>query len=70
MEETLQDWQDPRVTGRNREAPHVPLAPYGDEESALDEIQSPYQLLLNGRWRFHWAPNPASAPDGFYRCGL
>ena len=49
MEETLQDWRNPQVTGRYREAPHVPLAPYGDEESALDEIQSPYQLLLNGQ---------------------
>ena len=62
-----QDWQTPGVTGRNREAPHVPLAPYGDEESALNEGTSPYVRLLNGRWRFSWAPNPASAPGGFYR---
>ena len=62
-----QDWQTPRVTGRNREAAHVPLLPYGDEECALREGQSPYVRLLNGRWRFSWAPNPASAPGVFYR---
>ena len=70
MAEPLQDWQDPRVTGRNREAPHVPLAPYGDEESTLDGSPSPYLTLLNGSWRFRWAPNPASAPHGFHRLGF
>ena len=70
MAETLKDWQNPRVTGRNREAPHVPLIPYGDEESALSGSQSPYLRLLNGRWRFHWAPNPASVPDGFHHAGF
>jgi beta-galactosidase/beta-glucuronidase len=64
--EPLQDWQDPRVTGRNREAPHVPLAPYVDEKSALEGVESPFVRLLNGTWRFRWAPNPASAPDGFH----
>jgi len=68
--QTLKDWQDPRITGRNREAPHVPLAPYADEESALHEIGSPYLQLLNGSWRFRWAPNPASAPEGFYEAGF
>ena len=67
---TLQDWQDPGITGRNREAPHVPLVPYADEESALGEMQSPYLRLLNGSWRFRWAPNPASAPAGFHQVGF
>jgi beta-galactosidase len=66
VEETLWDWQNPQVTGRNREPPHVPLAPYGDEKSALDESRSPYVLLLNGRWRFRWTRNPSSAPESFY----
>jgi hypothetical protein len=70
LAETLQDWQDPRVTGRNREAPHVPLAPYADEGSALDEVRSPFVRLLNGTWQFSWAPNPTSAPDDFYDLGF
>ena len=68
--QAMQDWQDPRITGRNRETPHVPLAPHGDEESALNERQSPYARLLNGRWRFHWAPNPGSSPQGFHDVGF
>lgn len=66
MAQTLQDWEDPCTVGRNKEAPHVPLAPYPDEDAALSEIRSPFAVLLNGIWRFHWAPNPASAPRDFY----
>ena len=28
---------------------------------------SPYIKVLNGRWKFALAPNPAAAPEGFYR---
>jgi beta-galactosidase len=62
----LKDWENPAVTGRNREPPHVRLAPYPDETLALDEASSPYVISLNGRWRFRWAPNPASAPQVFF----
>jgi beta-galactosidase len=65
MEGPLQDWEAPRVLSRNKEAPRVPLAPYDDEAGALEGAQSPYQKSLNGRWKFCWAPNPASAPLGF-----
>jgi beta-galactosidase len=65
MEGPLQDWETPRVLSRNKEAPHVPLASYDDEAGALEGAQSPYQKPLNGRWKFRWAPNPASAPEGF-----
>jgi beta-galactosidase len=66
MGQTLQDWEDPCVVERNKEAPHVPLAPYLDEDTALDEISLPFVMLLNGHWRFHWVPNPTSAPEDFY----
>ncbi len=66
----LNDWETPAVTGRNREPPHVPLAPYPDENLALDGAASPFVMSLNGLWRFRWAPNPASAPRGFYTTGF
>jgi beta-galactosidase len=66
----LKDWENPAVTGRNREPPHVPLAPYPDERLALDGAASPYVMSLNGQWRFRWSPNPASAPQGFYATGF
>jgi beta-galactosidase len=72
MREELRDWEHPGVLARNKEAPHVPLAPYGDEASALTGgpaamgTETPYLRLLNGSWRLHWSPDPWSAPEGFY----
>ncbi len=67
MQEALQDWETPQVVSRNREAPHVHLEAYSDEASAVREAGFPYRQLLNGRWRFHWSPDPASAPEGFHQ---
>jgi beta-galactosidase len=65
MDETLYDWQDPHIVGVNKEPPHVSLASYIDEGPALEGSLSPYVRLLNGRWKFAWSPNPASAPVDF-----
>jgi beta-galactosidase/beta-glucuronidase len=63
------DWENPQVVGRNKEPAHAPLVPYPVAEAALagDRSRSPYFKLLNGDWEFHWSPNPASAPEDFYR---
>ena len=68
MKNPLYDWEDPQIVGRNKEPGHVPLIPYVDEPSALaDEREaSPYFGSLNGDWKFHYAPNPASALQGFF----
>lgn len=50
---TRPDWENPRVTGRNRAPAHVPLAEAAD------------RLDLDGTWQFHWAPDPKSAPGRF-----
>ena len=31
----------------------------------LDRADSPWFKSLNGRWAFHWVPNPADRPVGF-----
>ncbi|MGD9145443.1 MAG: glycoside hydrolase family 2 TIM barrel-domain containing protein, partial [Anaerolineae bacterium] len=41
------------------------LACYGDEAEALAGAGSSFESCLNGRWKFHWAPNPATAPHDF-----
>ncbi|NLG50804.1 MAG: DUF4981 domain-containing protein [Chloroflexi bacterium] len=54
------DWENPLVVGRNKEpgrASFIPLDADG---------RSTRTLSLNGEWRFHCAPNPATAPVGFY----
>ncbi|MHB0858359.1 MAG: beta-galactosidase, LacZ type [Anaerolineae bacterium] len=64
---TGNDWENPHVFGRNKELGHVTLIPYPDVASALtgQREASPYYRLLNGAWKFHWAANPQSAPQGF-----
>ena len=64
----LQDWQNPAVTSRNREAGHVPLYAYPDVPAALaGQTATPYRVSLNGAWRFHYADHPAAAPPAFYQ---
>jgi beta-galactosidase/beta-glucuronidase len=66
MEKILRDWNNPAVRDRNRERPHVTLAPYADEGQTLQGLDSPFVQSLNGRWRFHWSPNAGSAPGEFF----
>ncbi len=69
MCESVHDWENPEVVGRNREPMHATFVPYDSEEAALrrEREASPYYLSLNGAWKFHWAPNPDAAPSEFYR---
>jgi beta-galactosidase/beta-glucuronidase len=68
MTEESHDWDNPLVLERNREPAHVTLVPYADEAAARggEREVSPFFESLNGEWKFYWATNPASAPDGFY----
>ena len=63
------DWQDPGVFERSRQPGHATLISYDDIQQALvgRREASRYYHSLNGEWDFHWAPNPASAPDDFYK---
>ncbi|MFN8459908.1 MAG: glycoside hydrolase family 2 TIM barrel-domain containing protein [Anaerolineae bacterium] len=63
------DWENPQLTGRNREPAHATLMPYPDEALALagERYDSPFCRLLNGSWQFHLAPNPAAAPANFFQ---
>ncbi len=66
------DWENPQITAINRLPARAPLIPLPDEATALNyqrREDSPYFQSLNGRWRFHLAPNPQSAPEGFCQPG-
>ncbi|HNT77092.1 MAG TPA: glycoside hydrolase family 2 TIM barrel-domain containing protein [Anaerolineae bacterium] len=65
MSDTMPDWNNPQVTARNKEAAHVALAPYTNEVAAVAGGPSLYTQPLNGDWRFHYAPHPSQAPEGF-----
>lgn len=69
--EELPPWEDPQVVELNRLPAHATLVPFPDAAGALDgeRASSPWARSLNGTWKFHYAPNPAGAPDGFWREG-
>jgi beta-galactosidase len=64
---SVPDWENPQITGINKEAAHATLIPYADAEAAArcDRSASPFRRSLNGTWRFHVDPNPASAVQDF-----
>jgi 3-dehydroquinate dehydratase type II len=72
----VNDWENPRCVGRNKEPAHVPLTVYPDRSAALagERVASPYVRSLGGEagsgWRFDWAPNPEQAPTGFQDRGF
>ena len=62
------DWEDPQVIGRNKEAPHATLIPFANAAAAKqgNREASPFYRLLNGEWKFHWAPTPEERPAEFH----
>ncbi len=69
MRRIQHEWEDPRVSGRNRETAHAPLWAYADAASAgkSDRSKSPYALPLDGEWRFQLAQSPLAAPAEFWK---
>jgi beta-galactosidase len=66
--EELPPWEDPQVVEINRMPAHATLMPFPDAAGALagERDDSPWVRSLNGTWRFHYAPNPSQAPQGFW----
>lgn len=63
------EWENLDVIQINRLAPRATFVPYRSIEAALEgnvwackNVQS-----LNGKWQFHWSPDPQSRPADFYR---
>lgn len=63
------EWQDPDVVEVNREAARATAFSFESEELALegDAQASSNFKSLNGTWKFHWSPNPASRPADFFK---
>lgn len=65
MSETvLADWQDPRITHRNRLDPRSLLIPFADDASAStgERARSPWYRSLNGIWDFFYAETMGAVP--------
>jgi beta-galactosidase len=63
------DWENQQVVGRNREAPRAAALPFPDRARAATSPreQTPWRKSLNGKWRFHWSPEPDRRPVDFFR---
>jgi len=60
--------ENPRMFAENQEPAHVPLVPFPDVASALEndwEKSSHYQSL-DGEWKFFFAERPGDAPRNFH----
>ena len=70
-QETVNDWENPKVFSINTEPPHATFIPYPNLNQALQlrASNSPWYKSLNGRWKFYWVPKPADAPFNFWQPG-
>jgi beta-galactosidase len=68
-EKEPRDWENPELTGLNRENPHATLISYADEQTALASIKenSPNYVSLDGIWKFHLSKNPGERPFWFFK---
>jgi len=69
MEKRLNDWENLEVLQKNRLKSRAYFIPYSDIDSALTfqrEISDRIKIL-NGKWKFHYAPSPYEAPKDFYK---
>lgn len=62
---TLLEWENPQITGVNKEPYHATMRLYPDTESAL-RGEGSYIKLLNGSWKFRLAEHEGLVPESFY----
>ncbi|HUM34437.1 MAG TPA: glycoside hydrolase family 2 TIM barrel-domain containing protein, partial [Candidatus Saccharicenans sp.] len=67
-QETVNDWENPRVFSINAELPHATFVPFPELSQALQlkANNSPWYKSLNGLWKFNWVPKPADIPANFW----
>jgi beta-galactosidase len=61
-------WENPHVSGINREAPRAWYVPFGEVAKLGGSLwESGLIQSLNGPWKFHLSHNPGERPVDFYR---
>ena len=69
------EWENQAIFDINKEPRRATALPFPNRDAALQSLKvpigsdptTPFQISLNGQWRFHWAPDPASRPLDFYQ---
>ena len=62
------EWNDVKITQKNREASHTIEIPFATEQEVQSKSieESTYFQSLNGTWKFNWVPDPSQKPADFY----
>lgn len=62
------EWQSPELLSYNKLMPRADFSTFSSYENALKVLpeNSEWQLSLDGKWKFHWAPDPSSRPEDFH----
>lgn len=63
------DLENPLMLEIHKEQPHSIMYPFDKVQDAIrnDPRCSPYIVFLNGKWKFHYSPDPGSRPVDFYK---
>lgn len=67
--QSVEDWQNPQIIERNKEAPHASFTSFATMDQAIrgEAGESPFHLALNGDWRFKWSSRPYERPVDFFQ---
>jgi beta-galactosidase len=64
----LNDYENPLALGPNKEEPHATFIAYPRPPALMvSGAESPWRLILNGPWKFHWSVKPADRPADFWK---
>jgi beta-galactosidase len=64
----LNDYENPRALGLNKEEPHATFTPFpGFPSLPKVDLESPWLMFLNGPWKFRWSPKPGEKPADFWK---
>jgi len=63
------EWENELVTEVNRAPARAYSIPLASEEAAFadDDLETPYVVSLNGKWRYRWSGRPSDRPKDFWR---
>ena len=73
---STEDWENPHIIGINKEPGNAYFIPYSDLKTMTSDPNYRYiwrgsasdrRMLLNGKWKFHWAKQPQDRPASFYK---
>ncbi len=75
IKKEMEDWENPKRVGTNREKPHVSMVVCPDEKTALsvqyvgntERVKSPWYISLNGDWKYNCSKNLTERVTDFFK---